>query len=107
MPEFELGKSPYERPELIILLRRQWCRRLAVFESFVLGQAGVKLRLQEGEEEVQEVDPQRVRDDVPTLGDDNAEKEGGEEGAGADPTVGGIGGRGIKVGLVLLSVGEG
>jgi hypothetical protein len=65
-------------------------------------EAWVEFRLQKGEEEVEEVDAEAVRDDVPTARENYAKEEKEEEDAGADPTVGDIGRRFVEVGLVLL-----
>jgi hypothetical protein len=58
--------------------------------------------LQEGEEEVEQVDSQAVGNDVPTLREDDAEEEEEEEGGCKRPAVGNVGGRGVEVGLVFL-----
>lgn len=55
-------------------------------------QRRVKLRLQEREEEVQEVDAQAVGDYVPALGEDDAEEEEEEERDCEGPAVGDVGG---------------
>jgi hypothetical protein len=73
VPELKFREPSDERPEFIILLCGQ--SRLAVFESFILGQARIELGLQKGEEEVEQVDTQAVRDNVPTLGKYNAQEE--------------------------------
>ena len=57
MPEFELGQAPDERAEFLVLLDGEGGRvGRAVFHAFVLGEGGVELGLEEGEEEVEEVD---------------------------------------------------
>ncbi len=58
--------------------------------------------MQEGEEEVQQVDAQAVGDDVPALGEDDAQEEGDQEEDGEGPALGDVGGRGVEVGLVFL-----
>ena len=102
MPELELGQPPDEWSELLILLRGQRAASVAVFEPLVLRERGVEFRLQEGEEEVQEVDSEGVGNDVPALGYDDSEEEEEEEAGGADPSVGDVGGGGVEVGLVVL-----
>lgn len=58
-PELELGKPPDERPKLFGLARALRQARCALFD-LVLGnvhlERGVELGLEEGEEEVEEVD---------------------------------------------------
>ena len=57
MPEFKLGQPPDERSELLRLLGRE--RGLVcgtVFEPLIMGKGRVNFWLQEGEEDVQEVD---------------------------------------------------
>jgi hypothetical protein len=78
MPELELGQPSDKRAELLVLLRWQRGSRVAVLEPFVLRERGVEFRLQEREEEVEEVDAERVRDYVPALREDDAQEE--EEG---------------------------
>jgi hypothetical protein len=65
-------------------------------------EAWVEFRLQKGEEEVEEVDAETVRDDVPTSGENYTKEEQEEEYAGADPAVGDIRRGFVEVGLVLL-----
>lgn len=64
VPELELRQAADEGTELFIALRGQ--RRLrvgvAVFQVIRIGQGWVEFRLQEGEEEIQKVDAQRVAD---------------------------------------------
>lgn len=73
MPEFKFREPSDERSEFIILLGGQG--RFAVFESLILGQTGVELGLQKGEEEVEQVYTQAVRDNVPALGKYNAQEK--------------------------------
>jgi hypothetical protein len=57
------------------LLRRQRAPvpiTIAILEAFVLRQGRIELGLQEGEEEVEEIDAQAVGDDVPALREDDA-----------------------------------
>lgn len=61
MPELELWQASNERPELIVLALRQ--RRGATFEAIVgVGGSnrGIEFRGEEGEEEVEEVNAQRI-----------------------------------------------
>ena len=102
MPELELGQSAHERPELVILLRRQ--RRLSVLDALVLRQARVELGRYEREEEVEQVDAEAVGNYVPALRQHDAEEEEQEEHAGADPAVGCIWCGLVEVGLVYLQV---
>jgi hypothetical protein len=104
VPEFKLWQTSYERPKLLVLLGRQRAPSLAVLEPLVLVEAGIKLRLQEREEEVEQVDAQTIGDDVPAPGEDYAEEEEDEEGAGCRPAVGDVGGRFVEVGLVYLEM---
>lgn len=55
VPELELRQAPDEGSELLVLSRRQSACG-AVFHALVLFDGGVEFRLQEGEEEVEEVD---------------------------------------------------
>lgn len=59
MPELELGKTADEGTELVVLLRGE-TRVIAILQTFVLRKRRVELGLQEKEEEVQEVDSERV-----------------------------------------------
>ena len=66
-PELELGQAADEGAELLVLLDGQrgaaaGAGRAAVLERLVLGERGVELGLQEGEEEVEEVDAEGVGD---------------------------------------------
>ena len=70
MPKLEFGQSPDKRSELLILLCGQ--RGFAVLKTLVLRQARVKFRLEEGQEEVEEINAKAVGDDVPALCNDNA-----------------------------------
>lgn len=66
MPELELGKTAHKRLELIGRL----CGKVSTTAFFhVLGglETGIKLGRDEGEEEVQEVDAQRVCDCGPKV----------------------------------------
>ena len=58
MPELELWQSSDKRPEFFVLPCRQ--AALAIFQPFILRQGRVELRLQECEEEVQQVDSEGV-----------------------------------------------
>ena len=61
VPELELGEPSDEGAEFLLGFGGQG-RLAAVLERFVLREGGVEFRLQEGEEEVQEVDAQGVAD---------------------------------------------
>ena len=104
MPELELGQPSDERPELLILLRRERTPLpiVSVFEPLVLRKRWVELRLQEGEEEVQEVDTQTVGNNVPALCENDAQGEEDEEGDCERPAVGDVRGEGVEVGLIFL-----
>jgi hypothetical protein len=54
VPELKLRQPADEGPELVVLLCGQ--AGFTVFQAFVLGEGGIEFRLQEGEEEVEEVD---------------------------------------------------
>jgi len=99
MPEFELGQSSDERSELFVLLRRQ--RGFTVLETLILRQAGIELRLEECEEQVEEIDAEAVGHNVPPLGDDYAKEEEDEDDAGRRPSIGDVRCRLVKVCLVL------
>jgi len=99
MPELELGESSDERSEFFVLFRRQG--GFTVLETLVLRQAGIELRLEKGEEKVEEVDAKAVGHDVPPLGEDYAEEEEDEDGSSCRPSIRDIGRRLVKVGLVL------
>lgn len=87
MPELELGQPADEGPELLVLLGRERADR-AVLHLVVDGLVGrVELGLQEGEEEVEQVDAERVCDDVPAARREDADEEEEEGDAGADPSV--------------------
>ena len=60
VPEFELGQSAHKGLEFFVRLGRQM--RAAFFHALVLFQRGIEFRADEGEEEVKEVDTERVCD---------------------------------------------
>lgn len=101
MPELELGQSSDKRSEFIVLLCGK-PRALAILQSFILRQTGVEFRLQECEEQVQQVNAETVCDNVPALRDDDAQEEQDKERSGCRPSVGDKWGRLVKVGLILL-----
>lgn len=74
VPKLELGQPADKRPELLVLLGRQ-AARIAVLHALILLERGVEFGRQEGEEEVQQVDAERVCDDVPALGEEDAQAE--------------------------------
>ena len=77
-------------------------RGFAVFEAFVVIDRRIEFGLQEGKEEVKEVDAKAVGDDVPALGSEDADEEGGQDEDGGAPAVGDVGGGSVEVFLVLL-----
>lgn len=89
MPELELGQPANKRTELLILFRRE--RGFTIFETFILSEGGVEFWLEEGQEEVEEVDAETVGNYVPALGEDDAQEEEDEDCDGADPAVGYVG----------------
>ena len=63
MPELEFWQPANERPELLRLLCREGgLVGGAVLKAFVLGEGRVDLRLEKGEEDVEEVDAEGVAD---------------------------------------------
>jgi hypothetical protein len=113
VPELELGESANERTELLVPLRRQ-AASIAVLHIVVYRIVGwIKFGLQEGEEEVQKVDAQGVRDyrlsalaipydsllprrnpprktrhtDIPPLRDENTEEKDKQGDSGAYPSI--------------------
>lgn len=63
VPKFEFWQSSYERAELFVLFRGQCgLRGISVFKAFVLREGWIEFGLEKSEEEVQEVDAQRVAD---------------------------------------------
>jgi len=84
VPKLEFWKASDERPELLILLRWQVC---AILQSLVLGERGVEFRLQEGKEEVEQVDAQRVAYYIPALCEDDPQQEYQQQHPGADPSI--------------------
>lgn len=60
VPELELGQTADEGAELVVLLGRQAGGGVPVLKALILREGGVELGLQEEEEEVQEVDAERV-----------------------------------------------
>lgn len=63
VPKLELWQTADERPELLILLGREaGGTRITVLETLVLGEGGVELGSQESEEEVQEINSERISD---------------------------------------------
>lgn len=101
VPELELGKTADEGLELFVSLGRQGADGsiLHVILEVIVG--GVELGLEEGEEEVQQVDAESIRDDIPSLGEENAEEEEEQGNAGTDPAVQDERRRLIQQGLVL------
>ena len=61
VPELELGEPPDEGAEFLLGFGGQG-GLAAVLERFVLAEGGVEFGLEEGEEEVEEVDAERVAD---------------------------------------------
>lgn len=90
MPELELRQPSDKRSELIILLRGQ-SGPFTILEAFILRQTRIELWLEKSEEQIQQVDPQAVSDDVPALSDDDPKKEEDEQHTGGSPTVGDVG----------------
>ena len=64
MPEFEFGQAPDEGSEFFVILCGQGGRRgnVAILEVVAFSERGVEFGLQEGEEEVEEVDAKGVTD---------------------------------------------
>jgi len=101
VPELELWEAADEGTELLVLFRREAAGR-AVFHLGVYGFVrGVEFGLQEREEEVQEVDSQRVCHDVPSLRDEYSQEENHEEPNGSHPSVRNIWSRFVQPCLVL------
>jgi hypothetical protein len=61
VPELELGQPAHKRPELLVLFRRE-SACISVFHALILLERRVKFRRQKREEEVQQVDAERVCD---------------------------------------------
>lgn len=55
-PELEFRQAPDEGAELLVLLDWQGRAHVVVLERLVFGEGGVEFGLEEGEEEVEEVD---------------------------------------------------
>lgn len=85
MPELELGQTADKRTELIILIGGE-AAHSAIFEIVTL-ESGIEFGLEKSEEEVEEVDADRVCDDVPALGENDAQHKDAEEDTRSDPTV--------------------
>lgn len=101
VPEFELGEAADEGLELLVLLGRESADG-AVLHLIVEGVVGrIELGLKEGEEEVEQVDAQSVRDDIPSLSKKDAQEEEEQGDAGADPSVQHKGRRLVQEGLVM------
>ena len=90
VPELELWETAHERPELLVLLGRE-AARVSVLHTLILLQRGVKLGRKEGEEEVEQIDAERVGDDVPALSKEDAQAKQEEKHTGANPPVGVVG----------------
>ena len=58
--------------------------------------------MQEGEEEVEQVDAEAVGDDVPALDGEDADCEEEEEEDCGGPAVGNVGGGGVEIFLIFL-----
>jgi len=99
MPELELGQPSDKRPELVVLFRGQG-RAFPVLQTFILRQARVELGLQEGQEQIQQVDAEAVGDNVPSLREDDAEEEQDDQGTGRSPSVGNVRRAFVEVSLV-------
>jgi len=78
-----------------------WAKPTPIFQPFVLGQARIKLGLEECQEQIEQVDAETIGDDVPALGDNYAKEEEEEHKHRGRPPVGDEGGGFVKVGLVL------
>lgn len=102
VPELELGQSTDKGSELLVALGREGAHAvLHVRFEVIVG--GVELGLEEGEEEVEQVDAERVGNDVPSLRDKDADKEEDEGDAGGDPAVQHVG-RGLVQKSLVLSL---
>jgi hypothetical protein len=105
VPELELGKATDEGLELLVRLGGQGADGTVLHVIVELVVGGVELGLQEGEEEVEEVDTERISDDVPSLGQKDTKEEENQTHAGADPSVQNIRRRLVQESLVLLELG--
>lgn len=104
VPELELRQTADEWPEFLVLLGREaGGSGVTVLKALILGKRGVEFGSQESEEEIQEINAERVGDDIPALRKENAQEEDEEEHAGTNPAVGCVRGRGIEVGLIVSS----
>jgi hypothetical protein len=102
VPELELRKAADERLELLVGLGGEGAHGPILHLIIKFIARGVELGLEESEEEVQEVDAERVRNDVPSLCEEDAKEEEEEADTGANPTIGDKGGRLIEECLVPL-----
>lgn len=98
VPKLELWEAAHKGPELLVLLGGE-ATCVSVLHTLILLQRGVELGRQEGEEQVQQVDAQRVGDNVPALCDEDAQPEQQEQHTRADPSVGVVGCGLVEVGL--------
>jgi hypothetical protein len=63
VPELELGQTADEGPEFLVFLGRETRRSgVTVLEALVLGKRGVELGSQKSEEEIQEINAERIGD---------------------------------------------
>jgi hypothetical protein len=104
VPELELGQAAHKGAELLVFFCGQ-ARCIAVLHALILLEGRVELGGEEGEEQVQQVDAERVGNNVPALGDEDAHAEGDEEESSARPAVRGKRGRLVEVCLEELRVG--
>lgn len=101
VPELELGESSNEGLELLILLGGESAHGAILHLIVDLFVRGVKLGLQEGQEQVQQVDAERIGNDVPALREQDSKEEEEEADNGADPSVEDKGGRLVQQSLVM------
>lgn len=107
IPELELWQAANKGPKFLVLSGRRGERRFSCFTELriLLGHscliARVKLGLQEGEEEVEQVDAQRVADNVPSLCNYDARHENEQQDDKPDPSVEREGGAAVEQRLVV------
>lgn len=106
VPELELGQTTHKRLELAALRAAAVCGQL---RSLVIVQVQFRVDLgrEEGDEQVQVVDAQRVRHDVPALFREDAQQEQEDQHDGAAPSNPCVRCQPVQLALVYLQGGGG
>jgi len=101
VPELELWQATDEGSKLLIAFGGKAADVAILHVVFKIIVGGVELGLEESEEQVEQVNPERICDNVPSLCDKDADEEEDEGNAGTDPAVHDVGCGLVKKSLIL------